>query len=399
MHGLNLRVSLEARLTKLAPNTALLHATKRHAEITIVAGVDPDHTSLNIRRHTVGTLNVLGEDGRAQAVGGIVGPANGLVFLDEGRNHHERAEHLLAVDAHVVLDVGEDGGFDEEALAVADVLVRNAASGEGGAFGLAGFDVRQDAVVLGLCDLGSLEGVVGEGVADFAGGGDDFLEESDELIVDGVVDEDSGGGRADLALVIHDADVGPFGGLFEVGVAEDDERGLSAGFESDVLHGAGGHLHDFLAGGGGAGESDLVDARVGDEGGTSNAADAVKDVNNARREAGFLEEGGHIEDAEGGLFGGFKDDGVTACEGGAKLPGGHGEGEVPGDDLANNADGLAESVGEFLVGGADCLAVDLVSPAGVVAEGVDDLAEVVGDGDGVGFAWTVEYMFMEGKLG
>ena len=169
--------------------------------------------------------------------------------------------------------------------------------------------------------------------------------------------------RAHLALVVHDADVRPFGSLLEVRVAEDDKRRLAARLESDVLHRPRGHLHDLLTGGRGAREGDLVDVGMVDERGASDAAQAIDDVDDTRREAGFLDEVGEVEDAEGGLFGGLQDDGVSAGERGAQLPGGHGQREVPGDDLADDADGLAQSVGEFLMGRVDGLVVSMPFPS------------------------------------
>jgi hypothetical protein len=57
--------------------------------------------------------------------------------------------------------------------------------------------------------------------------------------------------------------------------------------------------------------------------------------------------------------------------------------------LSYYANGLSQGVGEFLVGGADGLAEDLVGPAGVVAEGGDGFGQVFGEGYGVGFAWEL----------
>ena len=62
------------------------------------------------------------------------------------------------------------------------------------------------------------------------------------------------------------------------------------------------------------------------------------------------------------------------------------KGVVPRNYLRYYADGLAQGVGEFLVGGADGLAEDFVGPAGVVAEGGDGFGQVFGEGYGVGFA-------------
>jgi len=81
--------------------------------------------------------------------------------------------------------------------------VRLSARRQGGALGLAGFDIAEHTLVLGFCDLRPLEGGVGEGVADLAGGFDGFLEGHDEAVVDAFLDEDAAGGGADLALVAH----------------------------------------------------------------------------------------------------------------------------------------------------------------------------------------------------
>jgi hypothetical protein len=69
------------------------------------------------------------------------------------------------------------------------------------------------------------------------------------------------------------------------------------------------------------------------------------------------------------------------------LPGCHRQRIVPRYYLSYYANGLAQGVGEFLVGGADGLAEDFVGPAGVVAEGGDGFGQVFGEGDGVRFAW------------
>ena len=71
----------------------------------------------------------------------------------------------------------------------------------------------------------------------------------------------------------------------------------------------------------------------------------------------------------------------------ALLPCRHTQWIIPGNNLSYYADGLAQGVGEFLVGGADGLAEDFVGPAGVVAEGGDGFGQVFGEGYGVGFAW------------
>lgn len=120
----------------------------------------------------MGAREVAGEDGGAEAVGGVVGAGDGFVFGGEGGDGDEGAEDLFAGDGHGGGHVGEDGGGDEEPFAVADVLVGFAAGQQCGAFALSGLDVVEYTLVLGFGHLGPLEGGFGEGIADFA----DFFE-------------------------------------------------------------------------------------------------------------------------------------------------------------------------------------------------------------------------------
>ena len=119
-----------------------------------------------------------------------------------------------------------------------------------------------------------------------------------------------------------------------------------------------------------------------DEGGAG-LAEAGDDVDDAVRDAGFEGELADAQRGERRLLGGLEDDGAAAGEGGRQLPAGHHDREVPGDDLADDADGLAQEIGEHRAADGDGLAVDLVGPAGVVLEAVDgggDVdAEAVGD--------------------
>src|SRR5208337_1416329 len=58
------------------------------------------------------------------------------------------------------------------------------------------------------------------------------------------------------------------------------------------------------------------------------------------------------------------------------LPGGHEQREVPGDDLPSDADRLLLGVAEVVAPDGDDLALDLVGPAGVIAEAVDHERQV-----------------------
>ncbi len=158
-------------------------------------------------------LQVPREYRAAEAVRGVVCTPQGFSLGFEAGDDDEGAKDFFAVDFHCVGDVREDRRGDEEALA-GGVFMGFTAGEKGGAFAFAGVDVGEDPLVLLFCDLGALEGGVFEGVADFADGVDGFFEFFDEFVVDGVLDEDSGGGGADLAAVGHDACVAPLDGLF-----------------------------------------------------------------------------------------------------------------------------------------------------------------------------------------
>jgi len=324
--------------------------------------------------------DVLREDSATQTVRRIVRPGHRLFFPLEARDDDKRPEDLFAVDLHVILHVRKDGRGDEEALAV-DVLVRLSARGQGGALGLAGLDVAEHFLVLRLGDLRALEGFVVERVADLADGLDLLLELVAELVVDGVLDQDARGGGADLAHVRHDADVAPLDGLVEVGVFEDEQRRLAARLQRDVLHVHGGHLHDLPAGRGAAGEGDLVDIEMRGDGRAAVFAVAVQHVHHARREAGFFDQGGEIEDRERSLLGGFDDDRVAARQRRPKLPRRHRERVIPGDDLPAHAEWLTKRVRELGGRGVDDLAVDFVCVAAVVLQYAGDLCNVFVQGD------------------
>jgi len=65
-----------------------------------------------------------------------------------------------------------------------------------------------------------------------------------------------------------------------------------------------------------------------------------EDVDDTRGKTSFVDEVTHPDSGEGSEFGGFEDDGVSGCESGSNFPGQHKQREVPGDDLADDADGF-----------------------------------------------------------
>src|SRR5690606_9519716 len=105
-----------------------------------------------------------------------------------------------------------------------------------------------------------------------------------------------------------------------------------------------GGLVDDLAHAGGTGEGDLRDAVRGRQCHAGFFAEAVDDVEDAgRQEVGDLLH--EVEKGGRGLLRGLEHDGVAGGQGGGDLPGGHEDGEVPRDDLRDDAQRLVEVVG------------------------------------------------------
>ncbi len=175
-----------------------------------------------------------------------------------------------------------------------------------------------------------------------------------------------------MTLVEEDAVDDALDRLVHGGVVEDDVGGLAAELEGHLLVGAGDGTGDGLADVGGAGEGDLVDARVLDDRATG-LAGAGEDVDDTRREVGLLADLGEEQRGQRGGLGGLEDHRVAAGQGGGDLPRQHQQREVPRDDLAGDAQGS----------GAVAAVLELVGPAGVVEE-------VRGDGRDVDVAGLLD---------
>lgn len=265
----------------------------------------------------------------------------------------------------------EDGGLDEVTLVTMAVATHVA----GSTLLLALGNVVHDTVKLDLGDLGALVGGLVERITDL-GGSRELLEAGKELVVDALLDVDTRTSAAALTVVEEDTLVGPLDGLVEVGIVKDDVGRLATELEGDLLEVAlGSGLHDHTTDGSAAGEGNLADLGVAGEGITSNGTVASDDVDNTWGEASLDDELGDLEGRERGHLRGLDDNGVTRAEGGAELPAKHHEREVPGDDGTADTDGLVTGVRELALSLND-LAVELVSPARKVAEGLGDLGSV-----------------------
>ena len=125
----------------------------------------------------------------------------------------------------------------------------------------------------------------------------------------------------------------------EVGVVEDDGGGLAAELEGDAAQVLRAELGDVPAGGAGTGEGDLVDARVGDEVLAVLAAGG-DDVQHARGQADLLRDLGQQVGVERGLRRRLEHHGAAGDQRGGELERGDEQRDVPGNDRADDADGL-----------------------------------------------------------
>src|SRR4029077_19543726 len=109
---LELRVTVERVEALVAPEAGLLVATERHRDVGGVEGVDVDDAGTDPTRQAMGSIDVARPQPGGQAVRRVVGDGQALVLVVEVGHGQDRAEDLLACDAHGVGDAGEDGRRD-----------------------------------------------------------------------------------------------------------------------------------------------------------------------------------------------------------------------------------------------------------------------------------------------
>lgn len=307
-----------------------------------------------------------------------VADLDSILNILEFLNSDDGAEDLLLVDLHVGGDVGEDGRLDEVTLGAVTLTTDS----NGSTSILTVLDVLHDAVELELRNLGTLEGVLGEGVTDLVLQST-LLETRNELVVDAFLNQDTGTSAAALTVVVEDTEVGPGDSVVNVGIIEDNVGGLATQLEGHLFEVTlGGGLEDSTTNKGGASEGDLVDVHVVRDGGTGHTTETGDDVNHTGGDASLLDQLGSIETGQRSLLGSLEDNSVTGSDGRTDLPGPHQQGEVPGDDLSADTDGFVASVVQGLRVGVDGLTMDLVGPATIVAQATGSGSDItLGHGD------------------
>ncbi len=75
-----------------------------------------DHAGIELARDMMRAPQILRMDIAAKTIGGAVGERDRLLLAVERRDRQHRPEHLVLGDAGAVVDVGNDGDRQEEAV-------------------------------------------------------------------------------------------------------------------------------------------------------------------------------------------------------------------------------------------------------------------------------------------
>ena len=360
----------------LAADARRLEAAERRRGVDETPRVDVDRPGAQQTGEPVGVGDVARPHAGGQAVLAVVGPAGDLLERLVGLRDEDRAEDLLAHDPRGVVGRGEERRLDVVAAGVGGDRISAAARDQLG-LRAADLDVAADALVLLGGDerpderLG-IEAGARRSLARL------FGQRADDVVEQLLGDEESRRRVARLAAVVVDAGEGALDRALDVGVGQHDVGRLAAELERHALEVAPRARADLAADRGRPREGDLVHARVCDERGAGLAV-AGDDVEHAGRDARLEGELAEAQRGERGLLGGLEDGGAARGERGTDLPGRHQQREVPGDDLAADADRLGLRVAEHVApGDRDDAALDLRRPAGEVLEVADRLGDVDG---------------------
>ena len=316
-------------------------------------------------------------DCRGEAEVGGVGAANELVGIFEAEHREDGAEDLLAGDRHRVADIRKHRRLDEEALRAVPLP----AGGTRRPLALPGFDVAENLVELRLVDLRPLLGVGMKRITD-APLPRQLHDALHEGIVDRVLDEQPRPGAAALPLVEMDAEVRPRHRRIEIGIGKDDVGAFPPELERQPLEARCRLPHDDPRRLAGAGEGDLVDARMVDKRRPGRRPVAGNDIDHAVGDSRFLRQPGQAQAGQRRLLGRLDHDRAAGGQRRPPLPGHHQDREVPRDHLPHHPHRLAARVAVVVAVDRDRRALDLVGPAGVVAEALHGQRDV--DGPRVG---------------
>src|SRR5438309_225135 len=116
-HLFGFEVFLEAPGTEFASKARLLVAAPGGFDVGWLHVIDPDDAGTQGLDDTKGFVNVAGPDGGGEAVGRVVGDANGVRFTFEGNHGGNGAENFFTRNARVVIHVVENRWLNVETFA------------------------------------------------------------------------------------------------------------------------------------------------------------------------------------------------------------------------------------------------------------------------------------------
>ena len=349
------QIFVHAFLAALAAEAAFAEAAEAARRIEHVGAVDPHHAGLQLRRDVHREVDVLAPHRSRQPVTRVVGKLDGLFRRTEAHRGKHRAENFL-LRQYVG---GSHAGGERRKMEPAGRGQLEVGLPAGGALPGALGDQTLHPLELAAVDQRADVGVLVERAAD-AQPRHPRLHLGDEGIGDAFLDEQPRSGAADLALVEPDPVDQSFHRAVEVGILEDEEGGLAAELQRELLAGTRRRPADDLAHLGRAREGDLVHAGMVDDRGAGARA-ARNDVDDALRHAGPLADLGKQKRGERRELRRLQHHRAAGGERRSDLPGEHQQRKVPRDDLAGHADRP----------GFGKLPVQRLRPAGMVQEMAD----------------------------
>lgn len=253
--------------------------------MTDIFRVHPDHPGLKVIGEAEGTRDVGGPEIAGQAVLDVVGECQRLLFVLERDGGQHRSKDLLLGDAHLVVGGGEERR--RHVAAAARAVELGTARGNLGAFRPADGDIFEHLLLMYRMDERTNDGLRIERMPDLDAARL-FGDQRGELLVNAFLHQQPRRRGAAFAVQRIDHEDGGIGGTLEIGIGEDDHRVLAAEFEMHALQRLGTLAHDHRAGAAFADKADRLDQRMLGQRLAGILAEAVDEVPDAFRQAGFL---------------------------------------------------------------------------------------------------------------
>lgn len=381
LHGnvLDLSVVIEAVLRALAAEARLLDTTEGSSSVGDEAGVDTNHTVLELLGDAEGALHVVGEEVGGKTSAAEVGTLDDLLLSLELEERGDGTESLLLAKAHLVSDVSDNGGLKVKSGAVDSV-----ATNENLSTLVAGIlDKVLHLLESGLVDDGAevtVLSVVAELHLAHA-----LRNHLGELVVDTALHVDEVGSDAGLGVGAPLGNHELLKGKVKVGVIEDNERGVAAELEADLLDSLGTLGIQELANASRSSEGQLADTGIAGE----DLADLGRlgrghDVHDTGRHTSLGSDLGDGEGTKGGLGCRLAYHSASSGKCGSNLTREHGVGEVPRGDETADTDGLTvgqdTATGNGVRDGLTVLATALLRKPFEEASTVHDLSASISRG-------------------